>query len=73
MLENLMTTKKAISINLPMRASDDDMESETDDLNVTGLVVGLVFGSAAAAMLVLGGWCVLKKFALTGGLFHAFA
>ncbi|TMS07881.1 Zona pellucida-like domain-containing protein 1 [Larimichthys crocea] len=54
-------------------AYNDDMESETDDLNVTGLVVGLVFGSAAAAMLVLGGWCVLKKFALTGGLFHAFA
>ncbi|KAE8295315.1 Zona pellucida-like domain-containing protein 1 [Larimichthys crocea] len=54
-------------------AYNDDMESESDDLNVTGLVVGLVFGSAAAAMLVLGGWCVLKKFALTGGLFHAFA
>ncbi|TKS81035.1 Zona pellucida-like domain-containing protein 1 [Collichthys lucidus] len=57
---------------LYMAGEDGDREQETDDLNVTGLVVGLVFGSAAAAMLVLGGWCVLKKYALTGGLFHGF-
>lgn len=48
------------------------MASERDDVNVTGLVVGVVFGSAAAALLVLGGWFVLKKFYWAGGLPHAF-
>lgn len=47
------------------------MAPEKDDVNVTGLVVGVVFGSAAAALLVLGGWFVLKKFYWAGGL-HAF-
>uniref|UniRef100_A0A3Q3G156 Si:dkey-103g5.3 n=1 Tax=Labrus bergylta TaxID=56723 RepID=A0A3Q3G156_9LABR len=43
-----------------------------EDVNVTGLVVGVVFGSAAAALLVLGGWFALKKFYWVGGLPHAF-
>ncbi|XP_074536495.1 zona pellucida-like domain-containing protein 1 [Halichoeres trimaculatus] len=43
-----------------------------EEVNVTGLVVGVVFGSAAAAMLVLGGWFALKKFYWAGGLPHAF-
>uniref|UniRef100_A0A3B4VI06 Si:dkey-103g5.3 n=1 Tax=Seriola dumerili TaxID=41447 RepID=A0A3B4VI06_SERDU len=50
----------------------NDMPSGKDDVNVTGLVVGVVFGSAAAALLVLGGWFVLKKFYWMGGLPHAF-
>ena len=37
------------------------MAPEKDDVDVTGLVVGVVFGSAAAALLVLGGWFALKK------------
>lgn len=39
---------------------------------MTGLAVGMVFGSAAAVLLVLGGWFVLKKFYMAGGLPHAF-
>ncbi|XP_071756831.2 zona pellucida-like domain-containing protein 1 [Centroberyx gerrardi] len=46
--------------------------SGREDVNVTGLVVGLVFGSAAAVLLVLGGWFVIKKFYWAGGLPHAF-
>ncbi|XP_029373640.1 zona pellucida-like domain-containing protein 1 [Echeneis naucrates] len=46
----------------------NDIAPEKEDLNVTGLVVGVVFGSAAAAMLVLGGWFVLKKLYWTGRL-----
>ncbi|XP_071373884.1 zona pellucida-like domain-containing protein 1 [Centroberyx affinis] len=46
--------------------------SGKEDVNVTGLVVGLVFGSAAAVLLVLGGWFVFKKFYWAGGLPHAF-
>lgn len=61
-----------ISIDLPLSASGNDVASERDDVNVTGLVVGVVFGSAAAALLVLGGWFVLKKFYWVGGLPHAF-
>ncbi|XP_070825766.1 zona pellucida-like domain-containing protein 1 [Chaetodon trifascialis] len=53
-------------------AYSNDAASERDDVNVTGLVVGVVFGSAAAAMLVLAGWFVLKKFYWAGGLAHAF-
>ncbi|XP_035479859.2 zona pellucida-like domain-containing protein 1 [Scophthalmus maximus] len=52
-------------------AYSNGMAPEKDDVNVTGLVVGVVFGSAAAALLVLGGWFVLKKFYWAGGL-HAF-
>ncbi|XP_068173406.1 zona pellucida-like domain-containing protein 1 [Antennarius striatus] len=51
-------------------ANDNALESE--DANVTGLVVGVVFGSAAAVLLVLGGWFVLKKFFWVGGLRHTF-
>ncbi|XP_054458607.1 zona pellucida-like domain-containing protein 1 [Anoplopoma fimbria] len=53
-------------------AYSNDVASETEDLNVTGLVVGLVFGSAAATLLVLGGWFALKRFYWVGGLPHAF-
>ncbi|XP_008294517.1 zona pellucida-like domain-containing protein 1 [Stegastes partitus] len=54
-------------------AYSNDVEPEWDDDDVTGLVVGVVFGSAAAVLLVLGGWFVLKKFYWVGGLSHAFA
>ncbi|XP_034557539.1 zona pellucida-like domain-containing protein 1 [Notolabrus celidotus] len=50
----------------------NNMAPDVEDVNVTGLVVGLVFGSAAAAMLVLGGWFALKKYYWVGGLPHAF-
>ncbi|XP_068441951.1 zona pellucida-like domain-containing protein 1 [Clinocottus analis] len=53
-------------------AYSDDVASEGEDVNVAVLVVGLVFGSAAAALLVLGGWFALKKFYWAGGLPHAF-
>ncbi|XP_059187806.1 zona pellucida-like domain-containing protein 1 [Centropristis striata] len=53
-------------------AYSGDVPSERDDVDVTGLVVGVVFGSAAAVALVLGGWFVLKKFYCLGGLPHAF-
>ncbi|XP_061576309.1 zona pellucida-like domain-containing protein 1 [Cololabis saira] len=43
-----------------------------DDVDVAGLVVGMVFGSAAAALLVLGGWFVLKKYYWVGGRSQAF-
>ncbi|KAM3875224.1 zona pellucida-like domain-containing protein 1 [Diretmus argenteus] len=46
--------------------------SGKDDVNVTGLVVGVVFGSAAAVLLVLGGWFVIKKFYWGGGLLHSY-
>lgn len=44
------------------------MAPAKDEVNVTGLVVGVVFGSAAAVLLVLGGWFALKKFYWMGGL-----
>ncbi|KAM8769082.1 zona pellucida-like domain-containing protein 1 isoform 2-T2 [Acanthopagrus schlegelii] len=46
--------------------------SEGDGVDMTGLAVGVVFGSAAAVLLVLGGWFILKKFYWVGGLPHAF-
>ncbi|XP_056138800.1 zona pellucida-like domain-containing protein 1 [Lampris incognitus] len=39
--------------------------SGKDDVNVTGLVVGVVFGSAAAVLLVLGSWFILKRINIT--------
>ncbi|XP_061136502.1 zona pellucida-like domain-containing protein 1 [Syngnathus typhle] len=51
---------------------DNNLESRNNDLNVTGLVVGVVFGSAACALLVLGGWFVLKRFWRTRHLPHDF-
>ncbi|XP_056230184.1 zona pellucida-like domain-containing protein 1 [Seriola aureovittata] len=68
----IWSTPKVILIILPLCASGNDMPSGKDDVNVTGLVVGVVFGSAAAALLVLGGWFVLKKFYWMGALPHAF-
>ncbi|XP_054650327.1 zona pellucida-like domain-containing protein 1 [Dunckerocampus dactyliophorus] len=50
--------------------TSDTAASERHDTDMTGLVVGVVFGSAASALLVLGGWFVLKKFYLAGP--HAF-
>ncbi|XP_042341961.1 zona pellucida-like domain-containing protein 1 [Plectropomus leopardus] len=45
-----------------------DVPLERDDVNMTGLAVGVVFGSAAVVLLVLGAWFTLKKFYWTGGL-----
>lgn len=67
-----MTSQKVIHITLPLRASGNDVALQRDDVNVTGLVVGVVFGSAAAVLLVLGGWFVLKRFYWAGGRPHAF-
>ncbi|XP_040030074.2 zona pellucida-like domain-containing protein 1 [Gasterosteus aculeatus] len=53
-------------------AYSSDVASERDEVKVAALVVGLVFGSAAAALLVLAGWFALKKFYWAGGLPHAF-
>ncbi|XP_061918034.1 zona pellucida-like domain-containing protein 1 [Entelurus aequoreus] len=47
-------------------STSDTAASEKHDTDVTGLVVGVVFGTAASALLVLGGWFVLKKFYLAG-------
>lgn len=53
---------KIIFTHLCLRLSGNNMASENDDDDdVTGLVVGVVFGTAAAVALVLGGWFVLKK------------
>ncbi|XP_028429768.1 zona pellucida-like domain-containing protein 1 [Perca flavescens] len=51
-------------------AYSNNMASERDNVNVTGLVVGVVFGLAATVLLVLGGWFTLKKFYWGGGLLH---
>jgi len=57
----------------PRRASSgNDVASESGDVNATVLVVGLVFGFAGAALLVLGGWFALKKFYWAGGSLRAF-
>lgn len=56
-----------------LSGSGDDAPSEREDGDVTVLVVGVVFGSAAAALLVLGAWFALKKFYWVGGLPHALA
>ncbi|XP_062275478.1 zona pellucida-like domain-containing protein 1 [Scomber scombrus] len=53
-------------------AYSNNVTPEKDDMNVTGLVVGVVFGSAAAVLLVLGGWFALKKFYWMGGLPQSF-
>lgn len=66
------TTQNMISVDLPVSRTGNDLTSDQDDVDVAGLVVGVVFGSAAAALLVLGGWFVLKKFYWAGGLAHAF-
>lgn len=56
----------------PARATGSGAASEGDGVDMTGLAVGVVFGSAAAVLLVLGGWFILKKFYWVGGLPHAF-
>lgn len=48
------------------------VQSRGDRDNITGLVVGILFGTAAIALLVLGSWFVLKKFYWAGGLSHSF-
>ncbi|CAB1348509.1 unnamed protein product [Coregonus sp. 'balchen'] len=48
------------------------VQSGGDRVNITGLVVGILFGTAAIALVVLGSWFVLKKFYWAGGLSHAF-
>lgn len=53
-------------------AYSDGGAAQEDDAKVTGLVVGVAFGVAAAALLVFGGWFVLKKFYWAGRLPHAF-
>ncbi|XP_069547516.1 zona pellucida-like domain-containing protein 1 [Brachyistius frenatus] len=62
----LFTAREGILTDLSSHITGDAMASEWDDVNVTGLVVGVVFGSAAAVLLVLGGWFVLKKFYWAG-------
>ncbi|XP_028321150.1 zona pellucida-like domain-containing protein 1 [Gouania willdenowi] len=47
-------------------AGSNEPTSRTER-DVTGLVVGVVFGSAGAVLLVLGGWFVLKKYFWMGG------
>ncbi|KAM6972868.1 zona pellucida-like domain-containing protein 1 [Aplochiton taeniatus] len=41
-------------------------------VNLTGLVVGVVFGTAAVVLLVIGSWMVLKKVYWAGGMPRAF-
>ncbi|KAF7666657.1 hypothetical protein LDENG_00097640 [Lucifuga dentata] len=53
-------------------AYGSEVPSGRSDTNVTGLVVGVVFGSAAAVLLVLGGWFFLKKLYWVGALPHVF-
>ncbi|XP_032366918.1 zona pellucida-like domain-containing protein 1 [Etheostoma spectabile] len=48
-------------------AYSDNKPSERANVNVAGLVVGVVFGLAAAVLLVFGGWFALKKFIWAGG------
>lgn len=62
---------KVLSCRIPLSASGGDAPSEQEDEDVTNLVVGVVFGSAAAALLVLGTWVALKKFHCAGGLTQA--
>ncbi|XP_035647205.2 zona pellucida-like domain-containing protein 1 [Oncorhynchus keta] len=52
--------------------SSGGVQSRGDRVNITGLVVGILFGTAAIALLVLGSWFVLKKFYWAGGLSHSF-
>ena len=71
-IQKYINIERWFTLHYPsLSASGSDMAPEEDDVDVTGLVVGVVFGSAAAALLVLGGWFVLKKFYWAGGL-HAF-
>lgn len=49
---------------LSLCVSANNVASGKENVNTTGLVVGVVFGSAAAVMMVLGGWFALKKFYL---------
>ncbi|TNN61799.1 Zona pellucida-like domain-containing protein 1 [Liparis tanakae] len=53
-------------------AEGNDVASESGGVNATVLVVGLVFGFAGAALLVLGGWFALKKFYWAGGSLRGF-
>ena len=44
-------------------------EGKTD---VVGVVVGVIFATAGAVLLVLAGWFAMKKFYWGGGLVQAF-
>ncbi|XP_036393694.1 zona pellucida-like domain-containing protein 1 [Megalops cyprinoides] len=55
----------------PSSAAYSGSES-TDSPNVTGLVVGLIFACAGAAMLVVGAWFAFKKFYLGGMMPRSF-
>ncbi|XP_041732946.2 zona pellucida-like domain-containing protein 1 [Coregonus clupeaformis] len=52
--------------------SSGGVQSGGDRVNITGLVVGILFGTAAIALVVLGSWFVFKKLYWAGGLSHAF-
>uniref|UniRef100_A0A4W6D1G7 Si:dkey-103g5.3 n=1 Tax=Lates calcarifer TaxID=8187 RepID=A0A4W6D1G7_LATCA len=69
-LETLINSN--LHYSAPSPCVGNDMASKGNDVNVTGLVVGVVFGSAAAVLLVLGGWFVLKKFYWAGGIPYSF-
>lgn len=71
-LECVCTHQRLTFINLLLCASGNNLASKKDNVNVPGLVVGLVFALAAAILLVLGGWFVLKKYYWVGGLPHTF-
>ncbi|XP_038817819.1 zona pellucida-like domain-containing protein 1 [Salvelinus namaycush] len=54
------------------RDGSGGVQSGGDRVNIPGLVVGILFGTAAIALVVLGSWFVLKKFYWAGGLSHSF-
>ncbi|XP_046892014.1 zona pellucida-like domain-containing protein 1 [Hypomesus transpacificus] len=63
----------AREVDLPAAAAyGGGTQTKDSKGDVTGLVVGIVFGTAAVALLVLGGWFIMKKFYWAGGLPHAF-
>lgn len=60
-------------MNVPLPVPGGEAPPQQEDGDVTGLVVGVVFGSAAAALLVVGTWFAVKKFYWVGGLPRALA
>ncbi|ROL53319.1 Zona pellucida-like domain-containing protein 1 [Anabarilius grahami] len=44
----------------------------SDNMNVAGVVVGVIFATGGAVLMVMAGWFVLKKFFWAGGLPLAF-
>lgn len=43
-----------------------------DNMNVAGVVVGVIFATGGAVLMVMAGWLMLKKFFWAGGLPRAF-